>query len=405
MTRAVPEKFKILLDELYFAPDGSPGSFSTVLPLYRRAKSLNKSITLKLVRDYLAGNASYLLHKRVRRKHARKSLLALYPHEEWSIDLIFYTSDRKSNDNKAYCLNCYDNFSHRAFGRVLKNKTAKETLSKFQEILIEAKTVPKRIFSDFGSEFFAEFGAYCKEKGIKRIFSTTGLKAFPVESFNASLRLILERIFTFQRNRKWTTILQQAFKIYNSTKQPSLLNWSPIEASTSPDAIAQLQAYYFRRRANRAEKFKNEKPAFYEGQIVKIVKKDPFRQRVTKKRFSTENYKIRKVVRSSVPIVYKLADLNGTSLLRTFYKEELTAAQSQEELQKSLKSKRILAILSKKSFATKWLRSGKAIEFEERFLVKSTDKEDAFYLTETELHDYDNGKEILKQFLERKNNG
>ena len=399
MSESIQEKHKAILDKLYFATDGSPGSFSAVLPLYRAAKKLDSSLTLKSVRAYLSGNASYLLHKRVRRKFPRKSLLALYPHESWSIDLIFYTSDRKSNNNKAYCLNCYDNFSHRAFGRVLKNKSAKETLEKFKEILIEAKTTPKRVLSDLGSEFFAEFGAFCKKKGIERVFVTTGLKAFPVENFNATCKIILERLLTFGRHRKWTSVLEQAFKIYNSTKQPSLLNWSPIEASTSPDAISQLQAYFFRRRANRAEKFKNEKPAFFEGQTVKVVKVDPFRQRVTKKRFSTENYKIRKVVKSSVPIVYKLAQLDDTPLKRTYYKQELTNAQSEETLRKSLKSKRILAILSKKQFAVKWLRSGRPIEFEDRFLVRSNDKEESFYLTKSEFSNFDNGEEILNNFL------
>ena len=404
MSANVEEKHRILLDEIYFNSEGAKGSFSTVLPLYAAAKKKDSSITQKIVRNYLQGNLSYLLHKRVRRKFDRRAILNFFPHETWSIDLIFYTSDQKSNDNKAFCLNVIDNFSHLAFGRVLKNKTASETLSKFKEILAEAGVKPKRIFQDRGSEFFGAFAAYCKENDIKQIFSTTPLKAFPAEIYNNSLKLLIERLLEFRRNRKWIAVLQQAVKIYNHTEQVSLLGKTPIEAATSPDVIAQLQAYNFRKRAKKAEKFAKQKPAFFEGQIVKKTEVDPFRQRVTHKRFSKENFKVRKIVKSA-PFVYKLSKTDGTPLPRSYYKDELSASQEDDILNKSISSKRILAILSKKQFATKWLRSGRPLTYEVRFMVRSNDRDGPFYANEEEIANYDNGTQMLRAYLDRQEHG
>ena len=398
------ERHKILLDDIYFNSEGQKGSFSTVLPLYKAAKAKDSSITVRAVKDYLQGNLSYLLHKRVRRKFERRSLLCLYPHESWAIDLIFYTSDQKSNDNKAFCLNVIDTFSHLAFGRVLKNKTAAETLSKFKEVLAQANVKPKHLFLDKGTEFFGSFAAYCNDNDIKRVFSSTPLKAFPAENYNNTVKVIIERLLEFQRNRRWTSVLQQAVKIYNHTPQASLLGKTPIEASSSPDVIAQLQAYNFRKRAKKAEKFAKRKPAFSEGQIVKIAEVDPFRQRVTKKRLSKENYKVRRIVKAA-PFVYKLSKIDGSALPRSYYKDEISPAQGDDILKKSVVSKRILGILSQKRFATKWLRNGKAVSHELRYLVRTTDRDEPFYANEAELTNYDNGKEMLQGFLDREKDG
>lgn len=187
--------------------------------------------------------------------------------------------------------------------------------------------------------------------------------------------------------------MEQAVKIFNQTSQTSLLGFDPITAHTDPDAIAQLQAYYFRKRREHADRFKNEKPAFQVGQRVKIVETpSAFGQRVTQKRYSKENYIVDKVIQSA-PLSYRLQSVN-----RLFYKEQLTPTQSDEVLQKSLKEKRLLSILSHKRFATKFLRSGKPIEFEKRYLVRIKGKEEATYLTEDQIHAYDNGQELLTAY-------
>ena len=146
----IKDTHKALLDKLYYKLDGSTGSFSAALPLYQAARKIDKSVSLKLVKQYLKGNLPYLLHKRAIRKFPRKSLLTISPNNTWSCDLIFYISDKKSNNNKTYCLNVIDNFTHKAYSRALKNKTAEETLFQFKDIIKQANARPKRLFLDRG---------------------------------------------------------------------------------------------------------------------------------------------------------------------------------------------------------------------------------------------------------------
>ena len=141
-------------------------------------------------------------------------------------------------------------------------------------------------------------------------------------------------------------MLNQALAIYNSSAQQSLLGLSPLK-SLDPSNIAQLQAFYLRKRAEKASKYKKSNSSVYSvGQLVKIVLSDPFKVRGDKVRLSEKTYKVTHVLQS-VPVVYKISDHN-----RVFYKQELEPSGDPESLQKSLSSKAILGIFSKKKYAS-----------------------------------------------------
>ena len=153
---------KDLLDRIYFSKDGIQGSFSALKPLYTAAKQQDKSITYKIVREYLKSVTPYLLHKRVIRKIQRRSLLVLYPHAIWSCDLIFYTKDQSvTNKQKKFCLTVQDCFSHYSFAEALTSKSAAEVLQSFQKILRLAKAQPKFLFVDQGKSRACIFFCAC----------------------------------------------------------------------------------------------------------------------------------------------------------------------------------------------------------------------------------------------------
>ena len=391
-----------LLDDIYFKPDGSAGSFSSAIPLYKQAKKLDKTITLKTVKKYLESNPSYLLHKRVVRKYPKRKIFKIVPNESWSVDTIFYYKDAGSNNSKTCALTVVDYFSHRGYAKVLANKSAQETLRGFRAVIEDAGGVkPRYLLCDEGKEFDGVFLAFLKAEKIQRIHTKYGQKAFNVEILNNVVKQIVERILSYYRNRKWVKSIEQAIRIYNSTEQAALLNNSPLIAEKDPDVIAQLQAYYFRQRRLHADKFKNEKPAFTVGQTVKIIEHSsggPFGQKVTKNRFSDKNYVVDRVVKGA-PLSYRLKSVN-----KLFYKQELTAADSDEVLRQAVKSNNLLGILSHKKFAIKFLRSGKPIEFEVRYLVKQKGKEEPFYLTKEEILGYDNGEELYMTYSKDKQN-
>ena len=145
------DKHRELLEKLYYNAKGEQGAFSAVRPLYLEAKKRDKSITYKLVREFLKSVTPYIRHKRVLRKFFRRSLLVLYPNHVWSMDLVFYLRDASVLNRQAkYCLTVYDCFSHYGFGKYLINKTPQEVLKKFQEIVAQAKALPKYLFVDQG---------------------------------------------------------------------------------------------------------------------------------------------------------------------------------------------------------------------------------------------------------------
>ena len=216
---------------------------------------------------------------------------------------------------------------------------------------------------------------------------------YQVENLNGSLKRLISRILSFRRNRGWVAVLQTAVQIHNSTPSSGLLGLSPKKALL-PSNIALLQSYYIRKRAEKAERYLHKKSSIYAvGDDVKIVVRDLFRQRGDKERLSQKTYKITQVLNSSVPICYRI---QGHT--KTFYKQELVPSLDSEQLSKSVTSNKILAILSQKRFPTKFLRSGKATSFENRFLVQDNRKAESHYLTRDQVLEFDNGSTKLESF-------
>ena len=73
--------------------------------------------------------------------------MVLYPNHIWACDTIQFAKD---NHHKTYALHVIDCFSHLSKARALKDKSAREVLAKFKEILSELKVQPKFLFIDEG---------------------------------------------------------------------------------------------------------------------------------------------------------------------------------------------------------------------------------------------------------------
>ena len=149
----ISQQHKDLLERIYFSINGKEGAYSTLKPLYAAAKRCDKTITYKIVREYLQSVTPYLLHKRVVRKFRRRSLLVLSPHAIWSCDLVFYIKDKSvANQQSKFALTIQDCFSHFSYAAPLVSKSAEEVLKNFQKILQLAKVQPKSLFVDQGKK-------------------------------------------------------------------------------------------------------------------------------------------------------------------------------------------------------------------------------------------------------------
>ena len=277
----------------------------------------------------------------------------------------------------------------------MTRKTAAECLEAFKSILNEAKVVPRFVFVDLGGEFGGSFKEYCVKHGITVYSTTTSMKSFPSEQFNYALKSQIERMLTFQRNRAWTSVLQRACSIYNQTESKALMGLSPNMASM-PKNVARLQMYYLKKKSKHAESFTKKEPLKV-GQAVKVVYRDPFRQRGFKRRWSDKTYHIAKVLNNAVPTGYYVTSFGS----RLFYSQELNPVAEESHMADSIKSRKILGIISDKQIPIRWLRSGKPLELIRKFLVQTNEQEGNHFLTEAEILTFDNGSEKLKDYRER----
>ena len=145
------DKQRQILTKIYYNSTGRAGAFSTLIPLWRSARKIDKSITQAQVKEFLKSNASYLHHKKTVYRHPRRSILTLYPNHIWAADLGFYIADKSvANLQNTLFVSCLDTFSHFAYCRAAPKKTAEVILDRFKDILSQAKTVPRFLFVDRG---------------------------------------------------------------------------------------------------------------------------------------------------------------------------------------------------------------------------------------------------------------
>ena len=186
-------------------------------------------------------------------------------------------------------------------------------------------------------------------------------------------------------------MLQRAVNTFNNTKSRSIAGFAPNDIKG--DNIAKLQAFILKRRAAKNEPFLNRKAYFSVNQPVRTVVIDKFRQRGYKARWSKEISYISAVLSNAVPQAYRLRGSN-----RLWYKEELLAVDNEALSNNTVGEKKILGIVSSKKFPVKFLRTGKPISFEVKYLVRLEGKPESVYFTKAEVLDCKNGFESLNQF-------
>ena len=142
------------LEKIYFNPP-LPGSYGGVKSLYRTAKSNNvPNITEAKVRQFLAKQRAYTIHKPIRHKYQRNKTYVSGIDKQWQADLADMKSLAKWNDGVTYILTVIDVFSKHAWAYPVKNKGTQQVLNAFENILLESQPrKPIRLQTDQGKEF------------------------------------------------------------------------------------------------------------------------------------------------------------------------------------------------------------------------------------------------------------
>ena len=110
---------KSLLNKLY-EKYPLPSGLGGIVKLYKAAKTLNKDIRLKDVKNYLKSKDAYTLHKITKKKFPRRMMIAPRAGVIISCDLADVRELSRYNKGVKYLLVCIDIFSR--FAKVLSLK-------------------------------------------------------------------------------------------------------------------------------------------------------------------------------------------------------------------------------------------------------------------------------------------
>ena len=256
-------------------------------------------------------NEKQLLTKELTRpvinKFKRRSVITTYNNDIWSADLLDVSNMSKSNNKIKFLLIIVDVYSRYAYVVPLKTKNGEDVLNGFKSI----DKTPKNLWVDEGKEFYnTEMKKYCKEKNINMYHTYTGLKSVYAERFNRTLR---DLIFTYLNSNDVKNYLNELPKIvetYNNTYHKSIKE-TPYNIYIK-DKLPKHKVY-----------MEDEEAKFNVGDYVrKVVVKKLFEKGFTAK-WSEDVYIINEIDDRTLPIMYRLKDLQGNTVKGKFYKNQL----------------------------------------------------------------------------------
>jgi hypothetical protein len=217
------------------------------------------------------------------------------------------------NDGYRYILNVIDCFSRYGWSKPLKNKTGKELVRAFGEIL-DTTTAPNLLQVDRGTEFYnKDFKNLLKEKNITMFSTDSPTKASLVERWNRTMKNRMWRHFTRTESFRWIDVLQNLVTAYNNSYHRSI-KMAPVQVSYENAATVHEALY---------GQSKKGTPAFKIGDTVRISKARRDFHKGYLPGYTEEYFVVDKVMTERSPIVYKLKDLLDEEIGGVFYRNEI----------------------------------------------------------------------------------
>jgi hypothetical protein len=242
--------------------------------------------------------------------------------EIWSADLVDMQYDSKDNNGFRYLLTVIDVMSKFAWAVPLKDKTGKSVAAAFEKIMKESDRKPMKLWVDKGTEFYNNvMDKLLKENTIDRYSSESEFKATVVERFNRTLKTNMWKYFTAKNTNRYVDVLDKLLQIYNNTKHNSI-EMTPIEAS-KPENEAEV----FKRLHPETVRVKN-KPKFNVGDRVRITKYKTVFEKGYWPNWTEEVFVIT-AVKPTIPVTYRIKDLQDESVVGSFYERELQKANQE----------------------------------------------------------------------------
>ena len=202
---------------------------------------------------------------------------------------------------------------------------------------------------------FLSLKSFYDEFGIHRYSNHSNLKVAPIESTNKTIEILLNRVLTSHRTKKWYPYLQQVAAHLNQKKKKALYGMNS-EQAYMPENVEYIRGRLLDDYKKWKEKFRGRARKFRLGQIVrKVIDRSKFGPRSYEVQWSDNFYVIRDILHT-FPVQYLLQELNtNRKLPRAFYTEEIQAARPADSEQAKL-----FFVEKSRIVHSKRLRSGKA---------------------------------------------
>jgi len=312
-----------LLDHL-FKDVHSTVAFTSVEPLLREARARDPTLTRGQVRDYLATQRVYTLHRRARRRYPHMPTLAAGLHTEWQADLAVFDRLAKENRGYRYLLVCIDTLSRQLFVEPVKSKQSAHMVEAFERLFKRAGVVPWKLVTDQGLEFTArpvqkyfrslEMDHFC-------MFTSPQFHAGMAERANRSIKERLYRYFTERQTQRWIDVVQLIVDALNRSPNTSIGGRRPmdIDYGNAEELRQELKAAAVEANAHRWRKRR-----FRVGDTVRIEKYKHVFEKGYLPNFTTELFVVDQVrLVPQQPPTYRLRDRQGEPIRGWFYGNDL----------------------------------------------------------------------------------
>jgi transposase InsO family protein len=317
-----------VLQELYYNVK-NPSAFSSINKLYKAARERVPDITLRSVKEWLAGERTYTLHRDARYRFKRNKIVVSYPREQYQADLADMSQLSKSNHGYKYLLTCIDLFSRYAFAEPIKNKTPAAVKEAFERIFA-AVPQPHKLQTDKGKEFVNRMiKDWLKERGINFFTShNQKIKCSMVERFNRTIKNKIYKFLTAKGTKRYINVLPELVNGYNNSYHRTI-KMKPSEVGPeNKDKVFEtiygapsLHAYLQKGASNDGKRSRAQQLKV--GDKLRVVKHTPHFRRGYHPLWLEEVFVIsQKLPRPTKP-VYHVRDLTGQEIEGHLYPEEV----------------------------------------------------------------------------------
>ena len=293
-------------------------------------------ITVEEIRNFLAKSKAYTKHYKFKPVKYNPYYIRRL-RQMIQADLTDISNISKYNSNFKMMLCCIDCFSRKVWVRLLKQKTAKEVLSKMKSIIGETGKFDC-LHTDKGTEFFnKDMKKFLNEQGIKHTTPYSSDHAPHIERLQLSLQDLIYKHITSTMNFRFIDDLEKIVHTYNSRRHRSTgLSPNQGELKENAEHIRLMhEKYYSSIKPTKKIRFKI-------GDYVRIARLKPHFGRGYEKQAPEAIYKVTEVIKKFPRVMYKLSTWDGKEkVIGNLYQEQLTLILDQNEfpIEKILKKR------------------------------------------------------------------